>query len=187
MRIIFFLFLTFLACSILQAQTEKGIGISTLSQKLGVVDMNRNYRYSAQSIQFFFGNSFYNSGKWSIDWELNPQFGLSAIKDQLDTEGRHGFEFGVVPYLLVSKRWSSMTKIFFSAGIGPMFISDAPDRQKKGYVFSNNIFLGTRFRISEALRLELRIGARHQSNANFGVPNRGINAYTIGTGLFFNS
>ena len=106
---------------------------------------------------------------------LEPQFNL-VFGAEFDIEGGIGFGLkyryplsdGVSAYGLVS--------------VGPQFITVNTVDQTNGLVFADTVGIGVNLAVMPGASLDLGLRARHLSNANFRMPNNGIDNYfgTIG-------
>ena len=69
-------------------------------------------------------------------------------------------------------------------GSGPHFITAEVSRQANGFIFSDNLALGSFVKLSEKdLFLNLQFKIRHLSNAELKNPNAGINTWNVMVGL----
>ena len=68
-------------------------------------------------------------------------------------------------------------------GSGPHYISADLERQATGFIFSDNLMLGSLIRLKKQVFLNLQFGVRHISNANINLPNRGVNSVIFMAGI----
>ena len=166
-----------------------GYHISIFDQKLGGAEFDVDYHYQSINLDYSRTKSLLNRSFFSINWEIIPHMGYTSIKNPGSLIFNvHGIEVGAL--LGVSFELSlfqNFWRIYVGGTIGPQFISNTPKRQKSGFILSDNAFVGNRFRIHPNRFIDIRLGVRHQSNANLGQPNGGINSMMLGFGLLFSS
>ena len=168
--------------------SSKFINLSFINQKVGFVDLELNYQYRSVNLEYSQYNALVYKPNYSIVWDLNPQFGITSVKEDRNLEnGRSGIEvaflFGLaIEISMIPKSW----RLYLGGAIGPQYISQAPMRQKTGFLFSDNLFIGSKLKLSKQI-FDLRIGFRHQSNASIGEPNGGINSFFIKGGFPLNN
>jgi hypothetical protein len=117
-------------------------------------------------------------------WYAEPQFNL--VKDSYTPKGNinHDYEFGLN---LGIRNYVKIKEGFYfyqMLGSGPHYISAKVGRQASGFIFSDNLALGTLVRLTpQHLLLNFQYVQRHISNANLKSPNGGVNSYNFVIGF----
>ncbi len=145
--------------------------------------MTKGTGYKVYYIMGDYSNSFKVPEKKSfITWYAQPQFNF--VKADSTPKGKTDYEFGLN---LGIRHYIKINEGFYfyqMLGSGPHYISAKVDRQASGYIFSDNLALGTLLRLNQTgLFLNLQYVQRHISNAGFKKPNGGINSYNFLIGL----
>ncbi len=145
-----------------------------------------NYDYQ---VIFFEGEYFYSflrKRKWGLEVIAQPQYNMTKIGGEGGPVSQvKGFEFGLNMGLLVRRNFFSDRLSFFtSISTGPHYVSDTPERQASGYIFSDNFNVGMNVLIYNNLYLEIKSGVRHISNLGFQQPNYGVNNTLVKGGFF---
>jgi hypothetical protein len=117
-----------------------------------------------------------------LAWYAEPQFnfvkGDSTKKASLDYE--FGLNLGIRNYVKINDGFY----FYQMLGSGPHYISAKVGRQASGFIFSDNLALGTLLRLNEkGLFLNFQYVQRHISNAGLKDPNGGVNSYNFVIGL----
>lgn len=130
-----------------------------------------------------------------FDYVLQPQVNFVRYKDSLLNGGQKTYtkswEAGVNINLLLhavlfyNVQKKTGAEIYLQGGSGPHYISSSPARQTKGFIFSDNIFLGLRATVTQRILFDVRGGIRHLSNAGLKNPNKGLDNVLIGAGIRF--
>lgn len=108
---------------------------------------------------------------------FEPQFNLVRTERPWDIE--FGANLGLRNYVKINEGFY----FYQSLGSGPHFITAELNRQAKGFIFSDNLFLGALTRLKGEIFLNTQIGIRHISNAGLKLPNKGVNCYTFRIGI----
>jgi hypothetical protein len=130
-----------------------------------------------------YSKSFTNPRKKDfVAWYAEPQFNLvkaeSTEKGTLDYE--YGLNLGIRNYIKINDGFY----LYQMLGSGPHYISAEVVRQANGFIFSDNLAVGTFLRLNKKnLFLNFQYVQRHISNANLKAPNGGINFYNVVIGL----
>ena len=106
---------------------------------------------------------------------LEPQFNL-VFGAEFDIEGGIGFGLKYrVPL-------GDVVSAYGLVSVGPQFITVNTVDQSNGLVFADTVGIGVNLAVMPGASLDLGLRARHLSNANFRMPNNGIDNYfgTIG-------
>lgn len=153
---------------------EKGLGVEY------------DYQVKFFQAQYFLG--FVRRPSWGLDILVQPQFNTTRFKPiENGLFHRDGFEFGVNAGILIRKTFfNDFLGVYAFISAGPQYVSETPDRQARGFIFSDNIFTGLNIRIFRDAYLDIRPGLRHLSNAGLQAPNRGINKMILSGGLLLN-
>ena len=160
---------------------------STITQ-LGInpdkIDLHVDYVYINKFYQFQYYITLVEKESWGIELLTQPQLNIAEFKDFAHSTKKHkSFEFGLnmgnkFYYTLLDET----IQVFLILTSGPHYVSDVPQRQKRGFIFSNSIFIGLSFSIDPNIFFEIRPGFRHISNV-FWQPNGGLNSYVVSAGF----
>jgi hypothetical protein len=116
-----------------------------------------------------------------LAWYAQPQFNLvkatNTPKNAFDSE--FGLNLGIRNYIRVNPGFY----FYQMLGSGPHYISADLERQATGFIFSDNLMLGSLIRLKKQVFLNLQFGIRHISNANINLPNRGVNSLIFMVGI----
>lgn len=117
-----------------------------------------------------------------VAWYAEPQFNF--VKAGSTPDGSLDYEFGMN---LGIRNYVKINEGFYfyqMLGSGPHYISAEVGRQANGFIFSDNLALGTFLRLTKKnLFLNFQYVQRHISNANLKSPNGGVNSYNFVIGL----
>jgi len=193
-QIYWFLLYTFFSWSdILPAQNRNFIKDS--KHRVGIISgrsvpriINVKYDYRVRFFQLQYFNNLINKESWSLDLLIQPQYNRTSYRfvDYLSLVSK-GFEFGVNTGVLARKYLrGDLLSIYGLISVGPHYISGAPSRQSPGFIFSDNILLGSNIKIINTVYLDFRFGLRHISNAGLLPVNGGINSIVLSGGIFIN-
>ena len=144
---------------------------------------SKNTDYQVFYIMVDYSKSFTNPRKKDfVAWYAEPQFNLvkaaSTEPGTLDYE--YGLNLGIRNYIKINDGFY----LYQMLGLGPHYISADVVRQASGFIFSDNLALGTFLRLNKKnLFLNFQYVQRHISNANLKAPNGGINFYNFVIGL----
>ncbi|NNE28629.1 MAG: hypothetical protein HKN16_03285 [Saprospiraceae bacterium] len=143
-----------------------------------------DYDYKVVFFQFQHYRRLLKKRGWGIDWHSQPQFNVTRyLQSPNAKEYKTGIEFGVNGSLFFYKNFF-VDKLIAYASIssGPHFVSGVPDRQSRGFIFSDNWFVGAQIKMGERLWLDIRPLFRHISNLGITNPNGGVNnaVYSLG-------
>jgi hypothetical protein len=178
-KLIFATLICLLCSELIQAQTSlhrfKSAGAIT---GYGFGE-NTNTRYQPIFFAGDFSYQFNNKVKKDfLAWYIEPQFNLVLTNKPLDYE--FGTNLGLRNYIRINPNFYFYQMI----GSGPHYISATVERQAQGYIFSDNLAIGSYSRINKkSLFLNLQFRLRHISNAGLKRPNGGINTFNILVGL----
>ncbi len=159
------------------------IGINPDEAGLGV-----RYDYQVVFFQLQYYWAFLRRETWGLDLLIQPQYNLTKYRyiDNVPDE-LNGFEFGVNAGLLIRKNiFKDFLSIYAFISLGPHYVSGTPQRQSKGFIFSDNFFIGLNIKLFKNTYLDLRPGFRHISNASLTHPNGGLNDFVISGGILIN-
>lgn len=133
-----------------------------------------------------------SSSTWYLDYFFQPQFNIMRFQDRLLTSSIRrytrgwevGLNVGLVAYKSIySTPTGNNAVVYLLAGTGPHFVSSTPQRQSKGFIFSDNIRIGVRIPVGPDTSFDLRGGLRHISNLHLKLPNSGIDNTFLGIGF----
>ncbi len=178
------LLLTFIPFQSLQAQDSHpdyrvGFFYGQGSQKL----LSVNYHHNIKYFQMQISSPITVNQNWQADWIIIPQYNSTKFKYNHNGKEHSGYEFGVgFGGLIKANKWKNF-KPYAGFAIGPHYVSGTPSRQSKGFIFSDNIFIGSTFNLTSDIDFDLRLGFRHISNASIKKPNGGINDANLSIGF----
>lgn len=116
-----------------------------------------------------------------LAWYAQPQFNL--VKASTTPENSFDIEFGLNLGLRNYIRINENLYLYQMLGSGPHYISAKLDRQASGFIFSDNLAIGSFIRTGKHRFLNALFGIRHISNANLELPNKGVNAWFLMLGF----
>ncbi len=117
---------------------------------------------------------------------LEPQYNIvNIVSDSLTTRAS---EFGLNIGAKYIYPISSNIDLFMYIGTGPHSYSATTERQAPGYLFSDNVGIGTYYHFTPKLAGIFTFRIRHMSNADTRQPNHGINTdnFHLGISYFLN-
>ena len=163
--------------------------------RLGVISgkstqrlINVKYEYRVQFFQLQFFNNLISKESWGLDLLIQPQYNRTTFRfvDFISSVSS-GFEFGVNAGI-IARRYlvDDLLSIYGLLSFGPHYISGAPNRQSPGFIFSDNILVGSNIKVIKNVYLDFRVGLRHISNAGLLPVNGGINSFVLSGGIFIN-
>lgn len=152
--------------------------------KIGpLVSTNKGYYYKATFYELQWYQQLLKKKNTTIDLLIQPQYNLTKFK-YLDTDPiSSGYEFGLNFGFIYRKTYNKFS-LYGLITTGPHYISGAPIRQSKGFIFSDNFNIGLNYNIHKNLFFDFRPGFRHISSAYITHPNGGINLITFCAGIF---
>ena len=117
--------------------------------------------------------------------QINPVFIVSGQNKDFKNEIEFGLSVGLQQNFIINQTFEA----YIMGSIAPFFTSVHTTRQARGFIFADNIGLGTYIYLKKNKQLALNLGfrLRHLSNANTRTPNFGINTrnYLIGISWFW--
>jgi hypothetical protein len=116
-----------------------------------------------------------------LAWYAEPQFNF--VNGDYTPKGGIDYEFGLN---LGIRNYVKIKEGFYfyqMLGSGPHYVSAEIGRQASGFIFSDNLALGTFLRLGGYLFLNVQYVQRHISNAGLKAPNGGVNSYNFVIGL----
>ncbi len=143
------------------------------------------YYYRPYFIEGQYSYELLQKNLWGLEILAQPQYNITSYKEnQFSSALIKGHEFGLnIGFLLRSNFCYDRISLYAAASSGPHFVSGVPDRQSRGFIFSDNLFVGMNVLIYRNLYLDLRTGTRHISNAELKHPNGGLNNYIYKAGF----
>lgn len=116
-----------------------------------------------------------------LSWYAEPQFNF--VKADSTKKGSVDYEFGLNLGIRNYVKINNGFYFYQMLGSGPHYVSAKIGRQANGFIFSDNLALGTLLRLNQkGLFLNIQYVQRHISNAGLKDPNGGVNScnFTIG-------
>jgi hypothetical protein len=143
------------------------------------------YYYHPYFIEIQYSYAILRKNLWGLEILAQPQYNITSYtKDEFTSTLLKGHECGLnIGFLLRSNFCSDKISLYAAASSGPHFVSGVPDRQSRGFIFSDNLFVGVNALICRNLYLDLRTGTRHISNAELKHPNGGLNNFIYKAGF----
>jgi hypothetical protein len=175
----------FIFCSVVNAQdSTKPKLFKTIGGVVGWGNsMMKGTGYQVYYIVGDYSSSFKAPKKKDfLAWYAEPQFNF--VKGDYTKKGSLDYEFGLN---LGIRNYVKINEGFYfyqMLGSGPHYISAKVGRQASGFIFSDNLALGTFLRLNQkGLFLNFQYVQRHISNAGLKDPNGGVNSYNFVIGL----
>lgn len=179
---------------------RSGIVLGYASQNT-FVKQEWDYTYESKIIKF--SNHFNWSRKNKHSWEILVEPSYYRSKHQminywfishtvpngnelrakfmpLKTINEYVLNLGVVYRRYLNQNAS----VYATLNSGPMYIDTDTERLKKGFAFSDIFSLGYNYKFKK-ISLDAKCMFRHVSNANFQMPNYGLNAYGFELGTYY--
>ncbi len=149
--------------------------------------LKKEYDYQVKLYQLHYYHLLKSGSNWTFEWLTQAQVNSSRFKRAaLSTEYSSGYECGLnLGLLLRTYLGSSRLSAYLLGSIGPHYISAAPAHQARGFIFSDNVFMGLEYRIGHNTFLNARGGYRHISNAGLKNPNLGVDNVLFGVGIIW--
>ena len=117
-----------------------------------------------------------------VAWYAEPQFNF--VKADSTKKGSIDYEFGINLGIRNYVKINDGFYFYQMLGSGPHYISAKVGRQASGFIFSDNLALGTLLRLNQkGLFLNFQYVQRHISNAGLKAPNGGVNSYNFVIGV----
>lgn len=166
---------------LLQTKDKIGLSLGYGGQYLLPV----SYKYDVILFQFHYFRKAIGNSLWALDIQFMPNFVLSNFRNnEVDNQRLQSFEFGLNGGLVLRRRlFSPKSSLYLALSLGPHYINNTPDRQKSGFIFSDNISIGYLHKIHPIAYLDCRMSMRHVSNAELEKPNKGINNLILYVGV----
>ncbi|NNK87357.1 MAG: hypothetical protein HKO90_03660 [Flavobacteriaceae bacterium] len=146
------------------------------------------YFYDYNAFKLVLNKRLLGKSSWRLEGILEPtyfQVKFREIEAATDQSVMHYInEYALVLGLL--SRWylSSSLSAYFVGSTGPLYNDHFTSRMKKGLGFSNGLGIGLTYEL-KGLRIDIRSGIRHVSNAGLNEPNLGYNSSITEIGLLF--
>ncbi|SOE23554.1 Lipid A 3-O-deacylase (PagL) [Spirosomataceae bacterium TFI 002] len=151
------------------------------------VGLNVEYDYQILFFQFQYYWAFLRKKSWGLDLVVQPQYNLTKFKIEDNPNELKGYELGVNAGVMIRKNlFKDRLSIYSIISAGPHYLSGCPERQSKGFIFSDNLFAGLNLKLFKNTYLDFRPGFRHISNASLSRPNGGLNNFVISAGVMHN-
>lgn len=146
-----------------------------------------NYHYDVCFFLVKYHFPVFQNQAWSIDIVPQPQINISRYKVSNNSpDWLHGMEFGLNLGVAVRQQMADKRMgIYLLGGVGPHYVSGVPERQAKGFIFSDYIALGMVKQLSDRIALDISAGFRHISNSSLKRPNGGVNNLVVMGGVVY--
>lgn len=146
---------------------------------------SKNTNYQVYYFMFDYSKSFkFPHKKDFVAWYAEPQFNFVRDSYTPKSEINHDYEFGLNLGIRNYVKINDGFYFYQMLGSGPHFISAKVGRQASGFIFSDNLAIGTLFRLAQQkVLINVQYVQRHISNANLKSPNGGVNFYNFVIGL----
>jgi hypothetical protein len=143
----------------------------------------KTYNYNLFTYQGTIEYYIYSKGFFDISLLGLPQINKSTFKQNSGDSQHHGYEIGINVGILFKIQLQNKYYLYTGFGIGPHYITETPQVQATGFIFSDNIYLGLSCNIYKALDINFMYQFRHVSNAGLKNPNQGINNTIFSCGI----
>lgn len=184
----FFIISFFIFCLQTKAQQSNDSTLIAHFKTIGGVigwgnSISKNTDYQTYYLIADYSQSFKAPKKKDfVAWYAEPQFNFvkagSTPKGGIDYE--FGLNLGIRNYVKINDGFY----FYQMLGSGPHYISAEVGRQANGFIFSDNLAIGTFLRLTKKnLFLNFQYVQRHISNAGLKDPNGGVNSYNFVIGL----
>ena len=147
-----------------------------------------DYYYQYNSFKFLLNKRLAGKSSWRLEGILEPSFFQVKFREifavDRDTEVINIINEYALVLGLISRWYLSNSITFFCGSTGPLYNDFDSSRMKKGIGFSNGLFIGFTYEV-KGIRIDLRSGIRHVSNAGLNEPNLGYNSSITEIGVLF--
>ena len=175
----FFVFCTLNHSAFAQAQSKK---FRSLGGDVGYATDRNDIGYDVYMLASDLSQSF-KKPKHTVflTWYCQPQFNIvkAATTPSNGIDVELGINLGIRNYIRVNDKFY----LFQMLGSGPHFITADVLRQAKGFIFSDNVAIGSFIHLNKTYFLRLQAGLRHISNAGIKNPNNGIDSFLFMVGI----
>ena len=150
--------------------------------------LNVTYVYKIKGVGINYYKCIDSGGKWRWQYVVSPHyiksdFLRSPVSSSVEEAHEWGIGLGIKGLVYIQDEniyaWSKVMT-------GPHHLSDAPDRQIPGFMFSSQFLMGLGLKLKGDVSVEAYAGFRHVSNGEIRMPNGGINNLYYGLGLVLN-
>lgn len=163
----------------------RGVSFYYYDQKIGSTSLEKDYLNRSYTATISQKSKLIALPVAALTIDFQTQLGITNVSDHQGALVEKGIETALLLGLNLEIALLPKTFWFYVGGsIGPQFISNAPSRQDKGFVFSDSVYAGSRVLLSRSRQLDIKGGFRHQSNAGISEPNGGINSLYLSVGLY---
>ncbi|MEY3421462.1 MAG: hypothetical protein RIR48_1754 [Bacteroidota bacterium] len=148
-----------------------GIFFGKGSQVLDFKSYNYNLITCQGTIEYYvYSRRFFNITLLGL-----PQINKTKFQQNSGDEQHQGYEMGINLGILFKIQLQNKYHLYSGFGSGPHYITETPQVQASGFIFSDNLYLGMSCNIYKALDINFMYQFRHVSNAGLKNPNQGIN------------
>lgn len=179
-----FFSITFLAMisAIQSVSAQNASKFKTSGLSIGFAPARNHVHYDVILLAGDFSQSFKQPQKRSfLSWYWQPQ--LNLVKAATTPNNGLDYEFGINLGLRNYIKVNDNFYVYDMLCSGPHFISATVYRQARGFIFSDNLAIGSLIRINKNNFLRLQAGLRHISNGGLKEPNKGIDSFLFLVGL----
>lgn len=180
--------IAFFLCSDINAQNNQNPENSNHFKTIGGLvgwgnSMMKGTGYQVYYLLGDYSNSFKVPKKKDfLSWYAEPQFNFA--KSDYTKKGRLDYEFGLNLGIRNYVKINDGFYFYQMLGSGPHYVSAEIGRQANGFIFSDNLAIGTFLRLDKKNHfLNLQYVQRHISNAGLKDPNGGVNSYNFTIGI----
>ena len=180
----------FIFCLKINAQSNQNVENQNHFKTVGGLvgwgnSFSKNTNYQVYYFMADYSRSFKVPKKKDfVAWYAEPQFNLVRDSYTPTSEINHDYEFGLNLGIRNYVKINDGFYFYQMLGSGPHYISAKVGRQASGFIFSDNLAIGSFLRLTKKnLFLDIQYVQRHISNANLKSPNGGVNSYNFTVGL----
>lgn len=169
---------TMLGLQVLAQQPVHSVPRTGLSAGFGnQLLLGKPYRYQVYLFHVSHQRPLWKKGATAVEMIFMAQVNPTRFKkEDSQPDFISGLEYGVnVGALIRRPAFRNRHSIYGMISSGPHYVTDAPVRQKEGFMFCNYFAAGLTLCDKQRVPVDLRLGLRHISNLGINEPNGGIN------------
>lgn len=161
---------------------------------------NTDYLYETRMVKLTVNRPFKQLGKFRFEFDVGLAyyaatqqllnlFFVTPDEDnfmelrELFTQERSSNEYALHLGLIIRYTIKDALSVYFLGSVGPMYTDIETERLARGFAFSDIASLGIVYDWGK-WGIDLRLTARHNSNAGLQLPNSGVNSLGWETGVF---
>ena len=167
-----------LSWPVLAQQAVHSVPRTGLSAGFGnQVLLGKPYRYQVYLFHVSHQRPLWKKGATAVEMIFMAQVNPTRFKkEDSQPDFISGLEYGVNAGALIRRpAFRNRHSIYGMISSGPHYVTDAPVRQKEGFLFCNYFAAGLTLCDKQRVPVDLRLGVRHISNLGIKEPNGGIN------------